>query len=78
MAVILFLSMLLIVVRNMKILVFGNLVGFLINVIFAPALIRKYNMQGANYILIISLLIDMIILSIGLRYSEKRTMKSEK
>ena len=62
----------------MKILVFGNLVGFLINVIFAPALIRKYNMQGANYILIISLLIDMIILSIGLRYSEKRTMKSEK
>ena len=78
MAVILFLSMLLIVVRNMIILVFGNLVGFLINVIFAPALIRKYNMQGANYILIISLLIDMIILSIGLRYSEKRTMKSEK
>lgn len=66
-AVVLFLSMLLTVVRSLKELVFANMIGFIFNLCVSPWAIKRYSMQGANYILIISLLIDAILLLIFIR-----------
>lgn len=71
-ALVLFVSMLLVVVRNLKGLVLGNGIGFVVNLILCPIFLVKFGLQGANYILIFSLIIDIVLLILTLLFSIRR------
>ncbi len=59
-----FLCMILTVFRDMKGLIIGNSIGLAFNFILAPKYIRNYSLNGTSYILIISLIIQIVILQI--------------
>ena len=71
-ALVLFVSMLLVVVRNLKGLVLGNGIGFAVNLILCPIFLAKFGLQGANYILIFSLIIDTVLLILILLFSIRK------
>lgn len=63
-AIVLFQSMLLVVLRDMVGVTVGNVIGFAANLVLAPMYLKTEGLQGANTALILSLTVDVVVLSI--------------
>lgn len=60
-AIIWFLGMILVVVRNYKMLLFGSFLTLIATILITPNLINKYNLEGINITLIIVFIIQTFI-----------------
>lgn len=67
-----FLSMILTVLRELKVLIAANLSGLLVAALISVPMIKTFNMQGATYALIVVLLVQGAIMAFFLAKSVKK------
>lgn len=69
-----FIGTVLTVVRDFKGLIIGNVTGLIVCVALSPFLIRNFSMDGVNYVLIVSLSVEILLLLLRGRYVVRKNL----